>query len=535
MKTNPTNTATNTLKSVAHAYSRFSRKEQAAGDSERRQKDKAQAWAELNGCTLNHLHDPGISAFHGRNQIIGQFNLFLSAVRARQLGPNPILLIENFDRMSREVIEEAQSLFLELINAGAVIVTLHNGKRYAKGMGLVDIITALVEMDVAHQHSAKLSMRIKEAIEARKEAGGIIHNRGSCPRWLTIDPKRTAFSPIPARVDLVRDMFARAAKGQGGEAIARAYNARPEPTWTKAKYWRGNTIYEILHNRAVLGEHQGKAGHFGNPVITPEQWAAVNDRTTRAAQGRGNGVIKELNLLTGFAWSGIDGTRMIHRQSGVKNRKTGQRKWHPYLVSTMTISGQSQRCHRVPYRIIEERVIWLMQNLDPKMLTKARTGAHDDTNDRLTTAKQQIQGLEKQVAKLTRLTLNDDNPSPSLIAELKNHESQLKAATEGLAALNLAAMKTHEVPKLPEEEEMARPETRRALRKEIAQWCQKIEIFDANLIVWFTDRHGIKVNLKGEPVAEYHDLDAEEYYEQQQLAEELAIEQQEAATKLIAC
>jgi hypothetical protein len=120
------------------------------------------------------------AAHHGGSQLLG-------SVRARQLGPAPVLLIENFDRMTREVIEEVQSLFLELINADAVIVTLHNGKRYDCGMVLTDIILALVEMEVAHQHSAKLSMRVREAVDARRRAGGIIHNRSSCPRGRSPD------------------------------------------------------------------------------------------------------------------------------------------------------------------------------------------------------------------------------------------------------------------------------------------------------------------------------------------------------------
>jgi len=119
---------TTSTKPVAYAYSRFSTKEQAQGDSERRHKNKAQQWADANGYSPEQMHDPGISAFHGRNQFIGQFSVFLEAVRARQLGPARVLLIENFDRMTREVIEQAQTLFLELVNLGAIIVTLHNGK-----------------------------------------------------------------------------------------------------------------------------------------------------------------------------------------------------------------------------------------------------------------------------------------------------------------------------------------------------------------------------------------------------------------------
>jgi hypothetical protein len=180
-------------------------------------------------------------------------------------------------------------------------------------------------------------------------------------------------------------------------------------------------------------------------------------------------------------------------------------------------------------------VIWLIQNLDPKMLEKARYGAKDDTQVRLTAAKQQIQDLERQVSKLTRLTLNDDDPSPSLVGELKNHESQLRVARTGLETLELAAAKTHAIPIMPDEDELTRPETRRALRKQIAQWCKKVELFEAHLVVWFSDRNGIKVNLSGDPVAQYHDLDEEEFHEQNQLAEERAIEQREFKARLIAC
>ena len=520
---------TTSTKSVAYAYSRFSTKEQAQGDSGRRQKDNAQAFADAEGSSLEHLLDPGISAFHGRNQIIGQFSVFLEAVRARRLGPNPILLIENFDRISREVIEEAQSLFLELINAGATIVTLHNGKRYAKGMGLVDIMTALIEMDVAHQHSAKLSMRVREAVEARRKAGGIIHNRSSCPGWLTIDPKRTRFEHNPERIKLIKEMFARAQKGEGARAIARAFNSRYEPTWTKAKYWREKMIHDVLHTKAVLGEFKGKAGYFGSPVVTPEEWATVNDPTTRRAQGRGNGVIMEHNLFAGFIVSGIDGTRMIHRQSGFKNRKTGQYTWYPFLVSLATINGQTKHPHRISYTGVENRVLWLMENLDPEIMVKVRSGAHDDTQDRVTMANQQIQSLEKQVAKLTRLIVNDDDPSPSLVSQLKDHEAQLRIARTGLEALTVAAKKNREIPVLPNQEEMTRPEVRRALRKNIAQMCEKIEVSDDHLIVWFTKRTGIRVNLTGEPKAAYHDLAEVEFRAIEETAAEYITEQQRLA------
>jgi len=46
----------------------------------------------------------------------GQLRDFLEAVEAKRLGPSPVLLIGNFDRMSRQVIEKRAAMFLEPIN-----------------------------------------------------------------------------------------------------------------------------------------------------------------------------------------------------------------------------------------------------------------------------------------------------------------------------------------------------------------------------------------------------------------------------------
>lgn len=58
------------MQKTAYSYIRFSSPDQAAGDSLRRQTEKAQNYCEQNGLTLDErftLRDLGVSAFHGRN------------------------------------------------------------------------------------------------------------------------------------------------------------------------------------------------------------------------------------------------------------------------------------------------------------------------------------------------------------------------------------------------------------------------------------------------------------------------------------
>lgn len=497
-------------KPIAYAYSRFSSAQQAEGDSKRRQDSLIKSWPDAEKHEIRYLHDPGISAYSGKNRTIGQFGVFLASLRSGVLGPRPVLLVENLDRISREELETAQSLFLEIVGLGAVIITLHNGKRYAKGMGLVDIITALVEMDVAHQHSAKLSMRVRAAVAARKQSGGIVHNRASSPAWLRLDPKRTKFEPIPERVAVVCRMFDLAAKGMGPAAIARVLNTEQVPTWAPRKWrasawrepaaWRDTAVASILFGRAVLGEFEGRAGYFGEPVVPVELWKQVNDRTRKEAQGRGKGVVTEANLLCGLVVSGLDGSKMILRKSGVRDRKTGEYVWHAYLVSNETIAGRGS--HRVKYRPVEERLLWLFTHLEPDVLSRARSGVRDDTQDRLQAALRQVEDSARQVTKYRRLIENDPDPSPTMVADLKRHETAHREAETALTGLKLQTAKACAVPTV--KADLSKPEHRRAMRAEIAQWCARIEILSRDMVVWFSETSGLRVNLEGAPSITYH-------------------------------
>lgn len=499
-------TTPNPTKPIAYAYSRFSSAQQADGDSKRRQESLFRSWPDADKHEIRYLHDPGISAYSGKNRTIGQFGRFLIQLRGGELGAKPVLLVENLDRISREELETAQSLFLEIVGLGATIVTLHNGKRYARGMGLVDIITALVEMDVAHQHSAKLSMRVKAAVDARKKSGAIVHNRSQSPTWLRLNAARTQFEPIPERVALVQRMFELAAKGTGAKAIAKLFNIEGLPSWSSRKSsiraWRGTMIAKVIYGRSVLGEFEGRVGYFGAGVIDPELWAKVNDRTRKEAQGRGKGIIREDNLLCGLAVSGLDKSRMILRKSGFKSRKTDEYVWHSYLVSNETESGRS--AHRVKYAALESRLLWLFGNLDPQMMARAKAGVRDDTQDRLAAAVKHVEDTTRQIAKYRRLIENDPDPSPTLISELKRHEVALKAAEAGVEPLRLQSAKASAMPAVSVD--LSKPENRRAMRAEIAQWCKHIEVFHDDFTVWFTDTHGLRVNINGEPEIQAIDM-----------------------------
>ena len=483
-------------KKTAHAYSRFSTKQQADGDSKRRQDAKSQAWADKNGYQLEFIHDAGISAYQGKNRSAGQFGVFLAALEANQLGPEPVLLVENLDRMSREDIKTAQQNFWAIVNRGAKIVTLHNETIYSDKMEINEIVAALYEMNAAHDYSVRLSDRVQNAMNKRREAGGIMHNRTSAPSWLSLDKDRTTFTPIKERVDIVLRIFNQFNAGVGVTSIAMQLNSDGVKPWTRRssgfKVWLPTYVSGLLRNRAVLGEFEGREGFFGAPIVPLELFNQANSEPRSKAMGRGKGIITEENLFCGLIKSGLDGTNMVMRKSGCRI-KDGKYVLYSYLVSNATRAGQS--AHRANYALIENRFITCIKTVAPEMLARARGGAVSDHAARITETEKYVFECEKQIKKLTQYVIDVDNPSPSLVEQLKLYEVKKANGKSSLQQLRARQIAELAVPAF--NSDLSKPEQRRAMRAEISRWCSKIEVFEDKMIIWFSPKNGLGVNLVG--------------------------------------
>ena len=116
------------------AYVRFSTPEQATGDSRRRQSALTESYAKKHDLLLDkglNFRDLGVSAFRGKNAKQGGLRSFLDAVEHGLVPSNSYLLVESLDRLSRDQILEAQSVFLQIVTAGVTIVTLIDQRSYS--------------------------------------------------------------------------------------------------------------------------------------------------------------------------------------------------------------------------------------------------------------------------------------------------------------------------------------------------------------------------------------------------------------------
>jgi DNA invertase Pin-like site-specific DNA recombinase len=155
-----------TMKPVAYSYIRFSSEPQAWGDSRRRQTAAATRYARQNNLTLDDgltFQDLGVSAFRGRNSRTGALGAFLAAIELGVTAPGSYLLVESFDRLSRDQIPSAQALFLQIIQAGINAVTLIDGRLYSAQSGIntnpYELPISLVSMmrRMKSQHTSPLA------------------------------------------------------------------------------------------------------------------------------------------------------------------------------------------------------------------------------------------------------------------------------------------------------------------------------------------------------------------------------------------
>jgi len=95
----------------AISYRRVSLGRQVMGDGLRRQDDAAIAYCERTGDVLDEeFVDAGISAYRGRNAAVGRLGRIVELAEAGTWERGTKLLVEHFDRLSRNKITIARRL-----------------------------------------------------------------------------------------------------------------------------------------------------------------------------------------------------------------------------------------------------------------------------------------------------------------------------------------------------------------------------------------------------------------------------------------
>lgn len=323
-----------TARPKAYSYLRMSTDRQLKGDSKRRQEEQSRRYAADHDLDLvegRELEDIGVSAFKGKNLSHGALGGFVDQVRAGAVAKGSYLLVESFDRLSRQEVTAALGLFMELTNAGINVVTLSDGQLYEAGKAdVMQLMYSIMVMGRAHEESKVKSQRISAAWANKRKSIGERKLTARAVGWVTLNSDKTIFELIPHRAELVRRIFQETADGIGAFSIVRRLNREGVKPFGRAVAWQKSSIDKIILSRAAIGEFQPRrhtdagsiaAGdpipNYYPPVVTEELfYRAQSARASRKIAGAGRKGSGISNLFSGLASCGYCGKRMHFRSKG---------------------------------------------------------------------------------------------------------------------------------------------------------------------------------------------------------------------------
>lgn len=331
------------------SYIRFSSAKQGKGTSVERQQEMAREWCDKKGWKLDEFskfRDDGVSAFSGANAHTGDLAKLQHMLATGEIAPGTHLIVEAFDRITRQGLQPAIALTMSLINSGLVIVTLNDGKVWDKNAmsDLSSFMMSVITLYRGHDESNQKSRRLRKTFKIHRENGSK-QAFGTAPGWLSRDSKFSPWVVDKEKAESVRRVFELAAGGLGQKAIAKIANDEqwlvPTRLGLTGKRWHAQMAGQLLRNRAVVGEHQHRIttyeareqhwrglavgepikGYY-DPIVSEELWraarASINGRTVAKRRD-----VHYYNIFSGLMYCGWCGAP-IQRKNGTKGYSRAQ-------------------------------------------------------------------------------------------------------------------------------------------------------------------------------------------------------------------
>lgn len=396
---------------LVYSYLRFSSKQQADGDSKRRQAEEGQKWIEKHKHTLAPmvLHDLGVSAFKGKNVVVGALGRFLETIRAGDVKPGSILLVEALDRLSRQGVRKAQTLFNEILDAGVDIVCLYPYEmRFTGGEenDLTGVLIPIIAFHLAHIESLQKSKRVSEHwAEVRKDVSQGKFVGRKLPAW--IQWTGSAFV-LNEHAETLHGAIKRILDGSTVGRVLKWLNSERKPMGSKS-HWSWTHLRRVLTGRTILGERQQyrrtETGRepIGDPVLSyyprligEETWDRLQHVLKKMSHHRKTGSGKFVNLFGGIVFNGFDGYSMVMTGSKAA-RKTKEAYRDRVLVSLGGHSRVKDACSiGANYHHVEEAFLRFVTELDPADFQSNGTLAKE-----LREKEESLAGLNEQITELT--------------------------------------------------------------------------------------------------------------------------------------
>ena len=301
------------------AYLRFSSGEQQDGNSIERQQEGAEAYCRQRGWPLpreNVYADKGVSAFRGKNLLVGKFSDVKKQLQSGKIPWGSVLIVEALDRISRSDVSEAVQLILELVNTfGLRIITLKPEPRgFRKGeIDMVALMLAVMYLGQATGESEMKSVRSRDNWQRRRAnaiAGKDVIS-SVCPAW--IEAVGGKYRLHAEKSKAVIEIFRLCRLGFGTIAIPKMLKATGFRPIGRSRNWSSTYVRLVIGSPAAYGVWTPykvidgvrtplqPVADFYPAVVSKDDWDAANAAVADRRRRKGGGsVTRYVNIYSPF-------------------------------------------------------------------------------------------------------------------------------------------------------------------------------------------------------------------------------------------
>jgi DNA invertase Pin-like site-specific DNA recombinase len=424
---------------AAYSYIRFSSKKQMDGDSLRRQSEKAEQYCQRHGLQLDqslNLHDLGVSAFRGKNALVGNLGVFLDEVKRGTVPAGSVLIAESIDRISRQGIDEGYEIVKGILKAGVRLVTLSPERDFGPE-AVKSLSKGALEIQLILERAAEESERKSERVGAARaqerkrirERQEVVTHR--LPGW--VEERGDKLALIPKAAAAVRQIFQLAAAGYGAPSIIRKLTADKVPPIGRTDRWTRSYLALLLRDRRVLGEYQphrgkDKDGDVVNDyyprAIEEDEWFQARAGAAQRRRFHGRMSRERVNIFAGVLRHARDNDTYFMTQRLSRTRtKPGVSRQFSALVNTRGEEGHV-RAYSIPCAAFESAILSCLREIDPHEILNGDAGP-----DESLALAAQLAGLETELADAAAF-LEKSGFSVTIgnhIAALEAHKAELAA------------------------------------------------------------------------------------------------------------
>ncbi|MBA4188932.1 MAG: hypothetical protein C0467_13125 [Planctomycetaceae bacterium] len=436
---------------TAYSYLRFSKPEQAEGDTLRRQIANRESWLKSHPQipldTTLEMTDAGLSGYDRDDWDAYALAGFLRKAESGYVKQGDYLLVENLDRLSREKEVKGTRLFLSILEKGITIVQLSPSvKEFTEESDMADLMHAIMELSRGHRESKIKSERVRAAWANKRtkaRAGTVTGMR--LPGWLQRGADANAMpTVIESKAAIVRRLFKLAFEGVGlaqiarqlndegvkpfGKAVIAARGQRHLPTADKNRHtvtWTKGLIHNFLTSPSAIGKYHPHTGRGKNrkpdgdavtlyPAIVTERdyyavQSALASRSKRGAGRRG----KHVNLFAGIITDMRTGGAMTCEHSP---GRAGA------IIPANAVTGAGDQWSSFPLTVFESAILSALQEV-----TVADIQGEDDAAKNVSAIAGRIKKLEASKATWLPKMYN-----PDIAADVERHLTGINLTLRGL-------------------------------------------------------------------------------------------------------